>query len=172
MDRDRQAARRRVARQVRPLLPLVSRPWNVDTFLDRLEALRDEPIDVVAVEYQRGAPSGAWRLRDGRHLIAYPRNTSPLHQDHIILHEIGHMLLDHRGDCTLALDEAQRIAPNLAPAAFAHLLTRVTTELDEYEAELVAVSIITQATMSAPTLYAADQPGSRVAQRIASLIES
>ena len=172
MDRDWHAARQRAERRVRPLLALVPRPWNVDTFLDRLETKRDEPIDVVAVEYQPGAPSGAWQLREGRHLIAYPTNTSPLHQDHIILHEIGHMLFEHRGDCTLALDEAQRIAPNLAPAAFAHLLTRVTTELDEYEAEMVAVSIITYATTSTPILYAADQRASRVAQRFASMLGS
>lgn len=116
----------------------VPQPWDINEFLDRLERHRGRAIDLCAFSWTPGGSSGAWRQHPDHDVIAYAANTSSFHQDHIILHEIGHMISRHRGRCALSEDEAQRIAPDLTPAAFAHLLDRSTSEAEEHEAEMIA----------------------------------
>jgi hypothetical protein len=112
-------------------------PWDINQFLDRLERHRGRDIDLCALTWHPGLSCGAWLPRPDHDVIAYPTNTSGFHQDHIILHEVGHMISQHRGRCLLSQEEAQRIAPALAPAALAHLLDR-SGEAEEHEAETIA----------------------------------
>jgi hypothetical protein len=126
-------------------------PWDINQFLDRLERHRGRDIDLCAISWTIGDSCGAWQQHDDHDVIAYADNTSGFHQDHIILHEIGHMISQHRGRCVLSQDEAQRIAPDLAPAAFAHLLQRSTGDAEEYEAETIA-SLIHQRVRVRPQL--------------------
>lgn len=116
----------------------VPQPWDINEFVDRLERHRGRDIDLCAISWTTGGSSGAWQQHPDHDVIAYAANTSGFHQDHIILHEIGHMISRHRGRCVLSEDDAQRIAPDLAPAAFAHLLERSNAEAEEHEAEMIA----------------------------------
>uniref|UniRef100_UPI003F49A182 hypothetical protein n=1 Tax=Amycolatopsis sp. CA-151526 TaxID=3239921 RepID=UPI003F49A182 len=125
-------------------------PWDVNTFLDRLERHRDRPIDLCAITWTPGTSSGAWRARADHDVIAYTSNTTGLHQDAIILHEVGHMIRHHRGRCVLSDEQAQKFAPGLAPAAFAHLLERVGTAHEEHEAELIAQLILARVARQRP----------------------
>jgi hypothetical protein len=165
----RAGARERV-RIVLAAVP-VPRPWSMNAWVDRLEAWRGREIDLVPVEYRPGRPSGAWQPRPDYDLIAYVEHTSALHQDHIIAHELAHMLCAHTGTCQMSESEAAQLAPDLAPQALSHLLTRVTTGTDEYEAELIAVLLMSAAT-SEPS---AVQPGASgraadQARRLAALL--
>ena len=117
-------------------------PWSMNEFLDRLERLRGRDIDLCVVSWTPGESTGAWLRCPDHDVIAYAANTSPLHQDLIILHEIGHLVFDHQGQCVLGVEDAQRLAPNLQPAAFAHLLDRVNGPNDEHEAEIMATMIL------------------------------
>jgi hypothetical protein len=119
----------------------VPHPWDINQFLDRLERHRGRDIDLCAVTWHPGVSCGAWLPRSDHDVIAYAQNTSGFHQDHIILHEVGHMISQHRGRCVLSDEEAQRIAPDLAPAAFAHLLDRSGAQAEEHEAEMIAAFI-------------------------------
>jgi hypothetical protein len=139
-------------------------PWDINQFLDRLERHRGRDIDLCAISWTVGDSCGAWQQRADHDVIAYAENTSGFHQDHIILHEIGHMISQHRGHCVLSEDQAQRIAPDLAPAAFAHLLERSTGEAEEHEAEAIA-SLIHQRARIRPQL-AVDVLSSAAAQRL------
>ena len=116
-------------------------PWDINQFVDRLERHRARDIDLCAIPWAVGDSCGAWQQHPDHDVIAYAENTSGFHQDHIILHEIGHMISQHRGRCVLPEDEAQRIAPDLTPTAFAHLLDRGTSHAEEREAETIAVMI-------------------------------
>lgn len=129
----------------------IPRPWDINQFLDRLERHRGRDIDLCAISCNVGGRCGAWQPREDHDVIAYAENTSSFHQDHIILHEVGHMICQHRGQCVISEDEAQRIAPDLAPAAFAHLLDRNTGEAEEHEAEMIA-SLIHQRVRLRPQL--------------------
>lgn len=165
----RAGARERV-RSVLAAVP-VPRPWSMNAWVDRLEVWRGREIDLVPIAYRPGQPSGAWQARPDYDLIAYTEHTSALHQDHIIAHELAHMLCAHTGTCQLSESEAASLAPDLAPAALSHLLTRVTSGADEYEAELIAVLLLSAATSEPPAVQpgasgrAADQ-----ARRLAALL--
>ncbi len=167
------ALRERARERVRAVLAAVPlpRPWSMNAWVDGLEAWRGRDIDLVPIAYRPGQPSGAWQARPDYDLIAYVEHTSALHQDHIIAHELAHMLCAHTGTCLMSEAEAAELAPDLAPRALSHLLTRVTTGTDEYEAELMAVLLLSAAT-SEP---AAVQPGASgraadQARRLAALL--
>lgn len=142
----------------------VPQPWDINEFIDRLERHRDRAIDLCAISWTEGGSAGAWQGRPDHDVIAYAANTSSFHQDHIILHEIGHMISQHRGRCVLSEDDAQRIAPDLAPAAFAHLLDRSNAEAEEHEAEMIA-SLIHQQARERPQVAAEVTP-TATAQRL------
>ncbi|WP_409464121.1 hypothetical protein [Amycolatopsis sp. GA6-003] len=165
--------RARARDRVRDLLRHVPapRPWSMNAWIDRLERHRGRDIDLVAVDYAPGQPSGAWQRHDDFDLIAYAAGTSPLHQDHIIAHEIAHLLCEHRGECVLTDAEAATLAPDLSAHLLSHLLTRVTTNADEYEAELFAVFLMSAATADDAQLRpGASGPAADRARRFASLL--
>jgi hypothetical protein len=127
-------------------------PWNINQFLDRLEHHRGRDIDLCALTWSAGDSCGGWERRHDYDVIAYAENTSGFHQNHIILHEVGHMISNHRGRCVLSQEEAQRIAPDLAPAALAHLLDRSGAQAEEQEAEMIA-ALIHQRARVRPNLH-------------------
>lgn len=116
----------------------VPQPWSLNEWLDRLERVRGRDIDLCALTWAPGDPTGAWQSHPDHDLIAYPHNTASYHQDHIILHEIGHMLFEHTGQCVLSDEEARRLAPSLRASAFVHLFGRTAVAEEENEAEQFA----------------------------------
>lgn len=138
--------RARCQRRVDDLITQIGipQPWDINDFLDRLERHRGRDIDLCAISWTLGDSTGAWKKYSDHDVIAYAQNTSSTHQDHIILHEIGHMISEHRGRCVLSEDDAQRIAPDLTPTAFAHLLDRSAGKAEEHEAEIIATMILTR----------------------------
>lgn len=138
------SVRRQCARQVEVIERAVGipDPWSVNVFLDALERFRGRDVDLCAVSWTPGESTGAWACYPDHDVIAYAANTSPLHQDMIILHEVGHLLFAHRGRCLLAVDDVQRLAPDLRPAAFVHLLDRAQGVVEEHEAEMLATLIL------------------------------
>lgn len=125
-------------------------PWSVNEFLARLERFRGRDIDLCAVSWTPGDSTGAWRRYADYDVVAYATNTSPVHQDLIILHEVAHLLFDHRGQCVLAVEDAQRLAPDLRPSAFAHLLDRAHGVIEEHEAEVLATMILARVAAQHP----------------------
>lgn len=134
----------------------IPQPWNINDFIDRLEQHRGREIDLCAHAWTAGDSSGAWQRRADHDVVAYPANTSGFHQDHIILHEIGHMISEHQGHCVLSEQEARRLAPDLGGNAFAHLLERDASDTEEREAEMIA-TLIHQRARERPVI-AADAP--------------
>lgn len=136
------------------------RPWSVNDFLDRLEPWWGREIDLCAVQWRLGQSTGAWQRGEDHDVIAYPLNTTSAHQDHIIGHELGHMLLAHQGQCVLSVAEAQQLAPNLSAAGLGHLLNQSSLAAEEGEAEQFATLLLTQ--VAAPSR----RPSSPLAARV------
>jgi hypothetical protein len=144
-------------------------PWDINEFLDRLERHRRRGIDLCAISWSPGDSCGAWQQHPDHDVIAYAENTSGFHQDHIILHEVGHMISQHRGRCVFSQEQAQRIAPDLTPVALAHLLDCSGAQAEEQEAETIAVLIHQRARIHPEPAIdvlppAADERLARVAQ--------
>ena len=92
-----------------------------------------------------GAPCGMWVATTAADHVYFEAATSPLHQEHIILHEVAHMLCGHTmpglGEPADAegLERGAEPDPELIRNALAR--TRYTSN-DEQEAEMVASVIL------------------------------
>jgi hypothetical protein len=70
-------------------------PFDMTMLCAALADRRHRAIDFVPVGFGSTQISGLWVAGKHTDLIFYERDTTPLHQQHIQLHEIGHMLSDH-----------------------------------------------------------------------------
>ncbi len=96
-------------------------PFDRTTFCRRLAERRRRPILLRGLDMAAaGLPSGWWIEMPDVDLVLHDNLTSEYHQDGIVLHEVGHILLDHYADqrvgaqaAQLALDED--VAAHLMP---------------------------------------------------------
>lgn len=151
-------------------------PWDLNTFLDRLEQDRGRPIELIPFTATvPGALCGIWVGTDSLDLIYHEEATSVLHQDHIILHEIAHMICEHTGTTLL---KAEHVRSMLQTDAIKDQVQTVLgrgayTAVEEQEAELVATLILERASRIAHAAHAVPSPSAEFAatqQRITEIL--
>ncbi|MFJ6705625.1 MULTISPECIES: hypothetical protein [unclassified Streptomyces] len=71
----------------------VTPPLDVDELCQALSRRRGRPLYLRAAPLPKPGPSGMWAEYDTYDVILYQQETTRLHQDHIILHEVGHILV-------------------------------------------------------------------------------
>lgn len=99
---------------------------------------RGRPIRLLALP-GLSEVCGLWIATPTTDLIAYEKHTSAPHQDHIVLHEIGHLLCDHYPATLTPAEQAHVLLPNLDPAMVRRVLGRAGySSAEEREAELFA----------------------------------
>ncbi|GAA0393607.1 hypothetical protein GCM10009530_51270 [Microbispora corallina] len=87
---------------------------------------------------------GLWVATETSDFIFYEESTTPPHQEHIILHELSHLLCDHYGAAVPGGDHTRLLMPSLDPEMVRRMLGRTTySAVEEQEAELLA-SLIRQ----------------------------
>jgi hypothetical protein len=69
--------------------------FSMARLIKRVEHLRERPILVLPVTIDDPHLHGAWIGTMDYDCICLDRNTALVHQDHILCHEIGHMILGH-----------------------------------------------------------------------------
>ncbi|ANZ14884.1 hypothetical protein O1L44_02740 [Streptomyces noursei] len=130
---------RRIRQELRELD--VQPPLSVEALCKALGEKRGRPIELRAYPLPQPGPSGLWFETSMVDIIIYQQETTKLHQDHIILHEIGHILADHQSDDRV--DEWHALIAGLVPSAIRRALGRCTyDDAQEQEAELVATIIL------------------------------
>jgi hypothetical protein len=110
---------------------------DIATLVEHLSARRNRPIMLVPVAMQGAGPSspfGIWIATAEVDFIAYEANTSRHHQEHIIAHELGHMICCHRGLGQPDANTVRLLFPDLSPDLIRELLRR-TSYLDAQEEE-------------------------------------
>ncbi|MEG3627050.1 regulator component [Streptomyces poriticola] len=121
-------------------------PWlPFDAVVKRVEELRGRPVVLHELPEQLAVHGvcGLWLgTDDGDHIFYEPR-TAPLHREHIILHEIGHVLCDHhRGGTADPADPGGLDGPSpgeLRAQDVKRLMARTSyTSSEEQEAEMIA----------------------------------
>jgi hypothetical protein len=135
----------------------VPRPFDVRVFCDQVAHWRGRPLHVHELPAAEAAdlPCGMWIATDGADHIFHVPGGSPLHRDHIVLHEIGHMLFDHVVDehavAPTSGSALDRLLPDLDPAMVRRVLLRggYSTE-QEQAAEMMASLILQRAVASVP----------------------
>lgn len=115
------------------------RPFALDAFCEVLARSRRRPLRLLPIPGRVAALCGLWVSTDEADYVFHQVATSPLHQEHIILHELAHMIFDHAAVRESAEGVRSRLLPALAPEMVAMVLARTayTTE-QEQEAETLA----------------------------------
>jgi hypothetical protein len=129
-------------------------PLDVAELCRRVGTQRGRPINLVAHPIPVPGPFGVWIATETADYILYQQQTSKPHQDHIILHELGHLLAGHHSDeqdDELLGDLYPDVSPNalraqypdLSPDAVRRALRRSSYDTEqEREAETVATIIL------------------------------
>jgi hypothetical protein len=97
----------------------IPNPWNLAAFIDELAIARNRPIQLIAYPgiSASGHPCGLCVSRDEDDIVFYEGNSSGYHTDHIVLHEVGHLLLNHADDTEAGLSGPDtRVIEELLPA--------------------------------------------------------
>jgi hypothetical protein len=131
-----ESLRRRCERRLRDVR--IPQPFDLDAFCREVEDRRGRPLLRRAVTgLHSHAPCGLWVGTPEADHVFYDPGTSPLHAEHIVLHELAHILSDHTldgGDGPLT-----RLFPDLDPATITRVLGRVGySTVQEREAEMMA----------------------------------
>jgi len=66
---------------------------DVEELCRALGKKRGRPIVLKPAPLEKPGPSGLWVDTPGMDIILYQQETTRLHQKHIILHEVGHILV-------------------------------------------------------------------------------
>jgi hypothetical protein len=120
----------------------VRAPLRVDELSDRVGRRRGRPIRLVPFRLPVPGPFGVWLATSTTDYIVFQSHTTRAHQDHIVLHEIGHILAGHHDEVTdpslwtLALPD---LSPDMVRRAFGRSAYEAR---HEREAELIATIIM------------------------------
>ena len=131
--------RKRCAALVRDLpMPV---PFDAPALCAAVAERRGRPIRLVPMAGLTGV-CGLWVATATTDLIFYEQVTTPPHREHIILHELSHVLCDHPSSSLGT--QVEELLPSLDPEMVQRVLGRAGyTSEEEREAELLA-SLIRQ----------------------------
>ncbi|WP_190824789.1 hypothetical protein [Saccharopolyspora pogona] len=119
----------------------IGAPLDVRELCRRLGEHRGKPIQLVSYPLPVPGAFGMWFGTAAADYILYQAETTPAHQDHIILHEVGHIISDH-GQDEADGDVWNQLFPDLPPNLVRRALRREGYgPAHEHEAEMVATVI-------------------------------
>lgn len=103
-------------------------PFDMPSFLAGLARQRGKQIELIPAVLPTTLPCGMLVSTDDIDYIFHPIDTTPLHAQHIDMHEVGHLLLGHATGPTntVSSDELPTLAEQ---AAVRSLLPDLSTEL-------------------------------------------
>ncbi|MCC9738435.1 hypothetical protein [Streptomyces sp. MNU89] len=137
----------RLRRRCRPLLDQLAlpRPFSIEPLCAHLSARRRRPLHLHPLPPQAAAAGacGLWVATDTDDHIFYEQRTARSHQEHIVLHEIGHMLFNHHA-VTDTAGSPGGLLGDLSPRLVRRILARANySTRQEQEAEMLATLIRT-----------------------------
>lgn len=159
--------RRRCERRLKDIA--IPNPFDLHAFCTVVADHRGRPLALHPTPgLSAGAPCGLWISVPSADYVFYDPGTSRLHAEHIVLHELGHMLGEHHtglnGGPAADGGALGRLVPDLDPRTVGTMLGRASyTTAQEQEAEMLA-SLIRARSVSAPAAVPARRDAlSRVA---------
>lgn len=117
-------------------------PFDSAAFIERIARGRGRRIELVPIHARPATPSGILLSTDQADYLCYAVNTSPLHREHILLHEAGHLVCGHTGPSTSDAVPAA-LLPHLSDELVRRVLCRAGfDDVQERQAELFASMIL------------------------------
>ncbi|AZQ74484.1 hypothetical protein ABZ545_04635 [Streptomyces abikoensis] len=104
----------RIRRRCKQLIQELALPASTDLqgMCDAVARHVRRPIHLVPMSLD-GVVSGMTATTDDAYWVVYEQKTSPWHQVHIVLHEIGHLLLGHDQDPAVTEDALKVWTPSV-----------------------------------------------------------
>lgn len=119
-------------------------PFDVERFAAAVAERRGRPLHLLPKDQDFG-PCGLWLAFDHVDVVFYEQHTSGPHQDHIKLHELGHILWNHHGQEKVPTQLVERLFPSLDPRVVKKALGRSHyTAVEEQEAEVIATLLLSR----------------------------
>ncbi|MER5436000.1 ParH-like protein [Streptomyces sp. NPDC002588] len=129
-------------------LPEIPDPFDVRKMFQRISEQRGRPIHLLPRELPAGSPCGLWISTNSADYVLYEEATSPAHQDHILLHEMGHLLFDHGVSQSLSTDVVRTLVPGLNPKLVRTVLGRTRySDAEEKQVETFASLVLTKVSL-------------------------
>lgn len=120
-------------------------PFDVHAFSQVVAKRRGRQLHLLPKTTTAG-PCGVWLAMPGADYVFFEESTSALHRDHIILHELGHLLCDHSASEVMDDDVLRELLPSLDLTVVRRLMGRTTySAVEEQEAELIATLVLQRA---------------------------
>ena len=120
----------------------IPKPWDRSAFIENLGRMRGRRITLVPCDtaIMKGRP-GLWLARETDDVIVYDIGSSEYDADQVILHNIGHMLLEHRfSSSSSSLTSA--LLPAIDPATVRRVLGGQTDDDKlEHDADMFAAMV-------------------------------
>ena len=88
-------------------------PFDLEDFCTRLGQHIGRNLVLMSHSMAIGGLCGAWMRTEKADYVFYEEDTSQLHQQHIVFHEIGHILRAHVPGKELSKDLARTIAAGM-----------------------------------------------------------
>ena len=99
---------------------------DLEAFRAVVAARRGRPLILQPVPgLSAGAPCGLWISVPTADYVCYDPDTSRLHAEHIVLHELGHMLSGHRTGIDAGGGALARLVPDIDPRTIDRILGRM-----------------------------------------------
>ncbi|MBS2963941.1 hypothetical protein KGA66_12870 [Actinocrinis puniceicyclus] len=118
-------------------------PFDLAELCRRLGEQRGRSIVLMSHDMVIGGLCGTWMGTATADYVFYEQDTSRLHQQHIVCHEIGHILRRHEPGKVLSSDLARLIAPTVERSDVRRVLGRdCYDDHEEFEAEFIATLIL------------------------------
>ncbi|MEU1779088.1 toxin [Streptomyces abikoensis] len=119
-------------------------PCGIQELADRLSEQRGRPLHLIPIAMRAAQPCGLWIAADAADFVIFEARTTRPHQDHIIAHELAHIMCGHRSSSSLDDATARLVFPDLDPELVRDMLQRTNySDAQEREAELMASLILT-----------------------------
>jgi hypothetical protein len=114
-------------------------PFDMDAFCTALGESRGRALHRIPAELPTGSPSGMWVATSDVDYVFFEQRTTALHQRHIVLHELGHLICNHDAPPAMTDAASRMLLPHLDPAMVRRMLGRTYySAVEEQQAELVA----------------------------------
>lgn len=124
---------------------------GVRDLCDVLADRQGRPIHLIGEHLPTSSPCGLAVRTEGFDAIFYEAGTSRLHQEHIIRHELGHLICGHMTAPVLDAEVSRLLLPDLDPSLVRAVLGRTDySEVEEKEAEMIASLLLRRSVLARP----------------------
>ncbi|WP_431782655.1 hypothetical protein [Streptomyces chumphonensis] len=123
----------------------VGDPPDVFALCAQVGRSRGRSVRTAPVDLRDSGVYGLWIATHEADFVLYEARTSRLHQEHIVAHELAHILCDHHGGGDLDDATIGTLFPHLEPSTVRGMLGRCGyLAAEEQEAEVMASMLLTR----------------------------